>query len=455
MQNAFANALKNIKHVHFIGIGGSGMFALVQIMHQMGYSISGSDNNETDTTIFERNRLQIPVVIGHSADNIKGADLIVYTAAIPNENEELQAAFSAGVPVYERADFLGLFSQSFHNIIGVAGTHGKTTTSAMLTQILLAAEKDPSVVIGGKLPLIGGSGKYSGNDLLVAEACEFKDHFLKLKSTTSIILNVDADHLEYFGSLENIIRSFKIFAKNTSDTIIANGDNLNTRKALAEVTDKKIFLFGFGTENDFYAENIAYQPDGSCIFTAVHRGHGSEKVTLHIPGRHNILNALAAIAAAVQFDVSLAQAAKALADFHGAGRRFEILGKTCGITIADDYAHHPAELEATLRAAKEMPFAEVWAVFQPFTFSRTKILFDDFVDVLKIPDHVILAPIMGGREQNTYGISSEDLSAKIPGSVVLQTFEEIAQYALSGAKAGDLIITLGCGDINKCAQLML
>ncbi len=452
---SYEEILKNKKHFHFIGIGGSGMFPLVQILHQKGCYITGSDNNDTDTVEYERSVLGIPVQIGHDPSHLNGADCVIYTAAIPPENPELKAAMDSGILVLERAKMLGLITQGYHNAICVSGTHGKTTTSAMITQILLEADMDPSVVIGGKLPLLHGSGRVGKSDLMVCEACEFKDHFLELSSDVSVILNVDADHLEYFGTLENIIRSFRQFAEQTSRTLIVNGDDENTRKAIAGITGKKIITFGHSDYCDYYPLSVCYHPESKTTFTLMRKGKKIADIILSIPGKHNILNAVAACAACLEVGVDPEDIALPLQDFHGAGRRFEILGLKNEITIADDYAHHPTELEATLKAAKEMHFGQVWAIFQPFTFSRTKILLDEFARVLPIADHVILAPIMGGRETNEYGISSEDLAAKIPGAVCLPSFESIAGYALSHANPGDLILTLGCGDINKCAKIMI
>ncbi len=454
MCGSYEEILKNKKHFHFIGIGGSGMFPLVQILHQKGCHITGSDNNETDTVEYERNVLGIPVFIGHDPANLNGADCVIYTAAVSKENPELAAALHSGALVLERAKMLGLISQGYHNAICVSGTHGKTTTSSMITQILLGAGLDPSVVIGGKLPLLHGSGRVGDSDLMICEACEFHDHFLELSPDISVILNIDADHLEYFGTLENIIRSFHKFAEKTSRTLIINGDNKNTRKAIEGLTGKEVITFGLDSSCDYYPINVSYHPQGVTAFTLMYKGEKLADLSLSVPGKHNILNAVAACAASLKVGVSPKQIGENLREFHGAKRRFEILGEKNGFTIADDYAHHPAELEATLKAAKEMHFHKVWAVFQPFTFSRTKILFDDFVRVLPIADQIILAPIMGGREKNEYGISSEDLAAKMPGSICLPSFESITEYVLSHAQPGDLVITLGCGDINKCSKMM-
>ena len=452
---SYEEILKSKKHFHFIGIGGSGMFPLVQILHQKGCYITGSDNNETDTVEYERNVLGIPVFIGHDPAHLDGADCVVYTAAVSKENPELAAAFASGVLVLERAKLLGLITQDYHNAICVSGTHGKTTTSSMITQILLSAGLDPSVVIGGKLPLLHGSGRVGKKDLMVCEACEFNDHFLELSPDISVILNIDADHLEYFGTLENIIHSLRKFAEKTSRTLIVNADDENTKRAIEGLTEKEIITFGSGSSCDYYPTQISYHPQGKTVFTLMHQGEKIADISLSVPGKHNILNAVAACAACLKAGASPQQLSENLSDFHGAKRRFEILGEKNGITIADDYAHHPTELEATLKAAKEMHFQQVWAVFQPFTFSRTKILLDDFARVLPIADQVVLAPIMGGREKNEYGISSEDLAKKVPGTICLPSFESITEYVLSHARPGDLVITLGCGDINKCSKMMM
>ncbi len=445
-----------VKHIHFIGIGGSGTFPLVQILHAWGYQITGSDNNESDTLELER-QMGILVVLGHSADNIGDADMVVYTAALLPDNVELLAARQKGIPVWERATMLGVVTGRFENCVCVSGTHGKTTTTALLTQILLESGLDPSAVIGGKLPLIGGNGRAGKSDLMVVEACEFKDTFLDLQPALSLILNVDADHLDYFGTLDNVIASFHQFAALTSRTVIVNGDDDNSMRAVDGIaeTGKVVITFGLGQSNDYYAQNIVHHPGVRCSFDWMHKGQKLCEVTLSIPGEHNVCNALAALTAAVVLGVSPADAAKNATGFRGAGRRFEVLGEVNGATIADDYAHHPAELAATLKTAKEMPFRQVWAVFQPFTYSRTALLLDDFATSLAIADKVVMSEIMGAREVNTYNIYTKDLAAKIPGSAWFPTFAEIADYVVAHVQPGDLVLTLGCGDIYKCAKLML
>ncbi len=448
--------LKEVKHVHFIGIGGSGMCPLAEILNEKGYIISGSDNNETDTLARVR-AMGAKVTLGQVPENIEGAELIIYTSAILAGNPELEAAKNSGIPLFERNDLLGAITRIYPDCIGVCGTHGKTTTCAMLTQVLIECGKDPSAVIGGKLPLTGTSGIVGSSEHMVCESCEYQDHFLKLTPDVAVILNVDEDHLEYFKNLDNLKKSFEKFASFATKKIIYNGDDKNTCDVIESVkviSDKPTVSFGFNKTNDYYADNIELKNEFAS-FDVIYKDENLGRVTLSIPGEHNIYNALAVFASAVHTGAKPAEIITAIAHFRGAGRRFEILDVIDGITIADDYAHHPRELEVTLNTAMGMGYNNVWAVFQPFTFSRTKILFDDFVRVLKIPDKVVMTEIMGSREVNTYGIYTADLAKEIPGSVWYNTFEEVSQYVVDHAKEGDFVITLGCGDIYKAAKIMI
>ncbi|MBP3761943.1 MAG: UDP-N-acetylmuramate--L-alanine ligase [Ruminococcus sp.] len=461
------NILNDKKHIHFIGIGGSGMYPLAQILHSQGYFLTSSDNNETETLDAVR-KMGIEVFIGQKAENIKGADLIVHTAAIMEDNPELMAARASGIPVLERADLLGIITGWYNNAVCVSGTHGKTSTTSMITQILYTAGVDLSAYIGGKLPCIGGSGIAGKSDILVCESCEFEDHYLKLFPDIAVILNIDADHLDYFGTLENIIASFRKFAQNTSKLLIVNGSDENTMKAVNGL-DKKIITFGKDSSCDYYPENVKHENGLLTVYDAMYKGEKLGTVTLHVAGIHNVLNSLAAVAAARECGVDFSFIQKGLEDFRGAKRRFEKLGYEKGITVVDDYAHHPTELEATLNAAMEMNFNKVWAVFQPFTFSRTKLLLDDFARVLQIPDHAVLTDIMGSREKNTYGIFTRHLAEKIPDCIWFpqneeeewtderkySNFSQICDYICSHAQEGDLVITLGCGDAYKIARMIL
>ena len=457
--------LKGKKHIHFIGIGGSGMYPLAHILHAKGYYLTGSDNNETETLDAVR-KMGIPVYLGQRAENIEGADLIVHTAAIMADNPELIASKASGVPVLERSELLGIVTSWYENAICVSGTHGKTTTTSMITQILHTEGIDISAFIGGKLPCIGGSGKAGSSEILVCEACEFVDTFLKLYPDTSVILNIDADHLDYFGTLDNIIASFRKFAEKTSKTLIVNADDANTMKAVAGIENKNIITFGTSSSCDYYPANVSRQSGTQAKYELMHKGEKLCDVTINVPGEHNILNSVAAAAAAHSAGASPEFIAKGLEEFGGAKRRFEIIGKKNDITIADDYAHHPAELTVTLKAAMQMGYKNVWAVFQPFTFSRTSMLLDDFAAALSIPDKVVLTNIMGSREKNTYNIFTKDLADKIEGCIyfdkdkkAVQTneckqadFDTVTDYLCEHAAPGDLIITLGCGDVYKVAK---
>ncbi len=452
--NDIDTLLKQVKRIHFIGIGGSGMCPLAEILHSEGYALSGSDNNESDTLARIR-ALGIPVTMGQRAENIEGAEMVVYTAALLKDNPELVAAKASGIPTFERAKLFGAISRLYKNCIGVCGTHGKTTVTSMTTQILLSADLDPSAVIGGKLPLIGANGRVGKSETFVCEACEFVDTFLELSPAVAVILNIDEDHLDYFKTLDNLILSFHKFAAMATDAVIYNGDDQNTLKAMKGIDGKTEITFGFAEKNDYSPANITDIRGAYYAFDVIYKGETLGHVQLKVPGRHNILNALAAIAASMHAGASFADCKKGLESFGGAGRRFENLGEYKGITFADDYAHHPAELRVTLEAAMKMGYNTVWAVFQPFTFSRTYMLMDDFAEVLQIPDRCVLTEIMGSREVNTYNVYTAQLAEKIPGSVWFNTFDEVADFVLQNAKAGDLVLTLGCGDIYKAAKIMI
>ena len=446
--------LQKVRKIHFVGIGGSGMCPIAEILHHKGFELTGSDINESDT--LDRIRSYgIPVTMGHRPENIDGAELVVYTAAVKKDNPELVAAAQKGIPAVERSVMLGMLTRRYENSIAVSGTHGKTTATAMITQICIDGQLDPSAIIGGKLPLIGGNGRVGKSETIICEACEYVDTFLQLTPAISVILNIDADHLDYFGSLDNIVRSFHQFAKQTGKLLVVNGDDPNTLAAVKDIANAKILTFGMDPKNDYYASNISDTPKACENFTIFRRGEKLMDVSLSVPGKHNIFNALAAAAVADHLGVPADSIARSLHQFTGVHRRFEILGKFNGVVVADDFAHHPTELTATLTAAMHMGFHEVWALFQPHTFSRTYLLLDQFAQALSIPDHVVLSKILAVRETNTYHIYAKDLAAKIPGGVCLETFEEIADYAVQHAKPGDLILTLGGGDIYKCANLIV
>ena len=448
------NFLLGKKHIHFIGIGGSGMYPLAQILHSQGYYLTGSDNNETATLDAVR-KMGIPVFLGHDPKNLEGADLIVHTAAIMADNPELMAAKASGVMTIERSVLLGLVTSWYSKAFCVSGTHGKTTTSSMLTLILLAAGIDMSAVIGGKLKNIGGSGRAGSSEYMVCEACEFSDTFLRLFPDISVILNIDRDHMDYFKTMENLKLSFSKFCKKTTDMIIANGDDENTMEAVRNSgSAARVITFGKTENNDFYAADIEVVSDFHTEFTLMHKGAALGRLVIHVPGIHNVYNAVAACAAAYSAGIPFEALCGGLESYNGTVRRFERIAEVNGVTIADDYAHHPAEVAVTLNTAKKMSFRRVWAVHQPFTYSRTAMLLDEFAEALSIADKVVLTEIMGSREKNTYDIYAKDLAAKIDGCVWYPTFEEVARYVADNAQAGDLVITLGCGDVYKVAEMI-
>lgn len=442
--------LTNIKKIHMIGIGGSGMCPLAEILHSKGYELTGSDNNESDPLKRVRN-LGIKVFMGHSAENIKGAELIVYSAAISEDNPEIIAAKKNNIPLMERSHLLGALTRHYDNVIGVCGTHGKTTVTSMITQILILNKKNPSAVIGGKLPLIGSNGIVGTSQTLVCESCEFVDTFLQMSPDISVLLNIDNDHLDYFKTMDNLVNSFKKFIS-MSEKCYLNGDDELCLKASNGI-DSKIISFGFKETNDYYPSNIKSGKFGFS-FDVIKSGEKTGHLNMHIPGKHNILNGLASFAVCYEGGVSPEGIAQAVEKFTGAGRRFEFLGEYNGFTLADDYAHHPTEISATLKAAKELNYSRVTAVFQPFTFSRTALLKDDFIKALSLADRVIITPIMGSREVNTYGIKSEDIADKLSDCTVLSGFENIADYIIKTAEPGELVITMGGGDIYKAAHII-
>lgn len=448
------NILDTARRLHFVGIGGSGMCPMAEILHHRGYTITGSDINESDT--LQRIRSYgIKVYMGHHGDNIGDAEVVVYTAAAKQDNPELVAAREKGIPTLERSIVLGMLTDQFANTIAVSGTHGKTSTTGMLTQILIEAGKDPSAVIGGKLPFIGGNGRVGKSENMVCEACEYVDTFLQLHPAVSIILNVDADHLDYFGTLENIVKSFRKFSEQTSSRLIVNGDDPEAMQAVAGLTHAETITFGRTENSDYYITELNEEDTACEDFTLMYRGEKICRVNLQVPGEHNMIDALAAAAAAHSMGVDGACIKAALEAFTGVHRRFEILGKFNGVTVADDFAHHPTELSATLSSAVRMGYNEVWAVFQPHTYSRTYMHLNDFAEALSIPHHVVMTEILAVRETNTYDIHTSDLAAKIPGSCWFQSFDEIADYVIANAKENDLILTLGGGDIYKCANLIV
>lgn len=440
--------IEKVKNIHLIGIGGSGMCPLAEILHSKGYLITGSDNNESDP-LKRIKALGIKVYMGHAPENVHGAELIVYSAAISEDNPEIVEAKKLGIPLMERSHMLGALTRRYDNVIGVCGTHGKTTVSSMITHILILNKQNPTAVIGGKLPLINSNGIAGESDTMVCESCEFVDTFLQLSPDKAVLLNIDNDHLDYFKTMDNLVASFSKFV-NMASLSFVNGDDPLCMKA---VENCQYMTFGLSSKNDFYAENVTSGKFGFC-FDVMYRGEKLTRLNMHIPGKHNIYNGLATFAACYSEGIAPDDIAKAVESFTGAGRRFEFLGEYNGFTLADDYAHHPTEIKATLTAAKELNYNNVIAVFQPFTFSRTALLKEEFIEALSIADKVILTPIMGSREKNTYNIYSEDIAKELRECTVVDGFENIADKIIEIAKPNDIVITMGGGDIYKAAHIV-
>ena len=441
--------------VHLAGIGGVSMCPLAEVLAGMGLQVQGSDMSESDT-VRQLRAQGIPVAVGHSAENLKDCALVIRTAAIHDDNPEIAGAIARGIPVYERAQAWGAIMQHYQNAVCISGTHGKTTTTSMATHIFMAAQADPTVMIGGTLPLLHSGYRVGRGDTIILESCEYCNSFLNFFPTVAVILNVEADHLDFFKDLADIEHSFHAFADLVPQRgyIISNADDPGAREAVKGLSHP-VFTFGIADPDaDCTAHNVAFH-DGCPTFDVVIRGETYAHVELHIAGRHNILNSLAAASAAYVLGIPGSAVEEGLATFHGAGRRMEFKGTYHGADVYDDYAHHPGELHALIDAVAHMGYQRVILAFQPHTYTRTKALFDDFVRELKRVDVAVLAEIYAARESNTIGISSRDLARCIPGSVYFETLPEVTAYLRGAAQKGDLILTVGAGDIYKAGEALL
>ncbi len=440
------------KRGHLIGIGGVSMSPLAEVLRGMGLSISGSDINESENVEHLRS-IGISVVMGHHSETItKDIDFVVRTAAVHDDNPEVLAAKTLGIPVFERTEAWGAIMQDYKNALCISGTHGKTTTTSMSTHILMAAQMDPTVMIGGTLPLLHAGHRVGNGDTIVMESCEYCNSFLNFYPTVAVILDIEEDHLDFFKDLADIQKSFREFASHVPEngTIIANLDDKNTMDALRPL-GREIMTFGMTDKADVWPRNIV-QLGTKSDFDVMYRGKKFTHVTIHVPGIHNVKNALAASAAAITLGCGPLAVRYGLAAFNGAGRRFEFKGKYNGADVYDDYAHHPGELKALLDTVEGLGYKRTIVVFQPHTYSRTKALFDDFVKQLRRPDMTILAEIYAARELNTIGISSKDISDQIQNSMYFDSFDEILKTLRWTAAPGDIILTVGAGDIYKVGE---
>ena len=448
----FDNFLSPGRRGHLIGIGGVSMSSLADVLWGMGIAISGSDMNRNKNVVGLTEK-GIPVSIGHKAENItREIEFVVRTAAVHDDNPEIIRAHALGIPVFERTQAWGAISKDYSNALCISGTHGKTTTTSMCTHIMMAADKDPTVMIGGTLPLLNAGHRVGHGNTIIMEACEYYNSFLSLHPTVAVILNVEADHLDFFKDLQDVQHSFREFALRTPEDgyVVANLDDASTMATIRDIP-RKIMTFGLSREADVYAENIEFLGANS-HFDIMFKGKLFTDVTLHVPGLHNVKNALAATAAAICLGVRPNAVKYGLAGFNGAGRRFEFKGKFNGADVYDDYAHHPGELKALLDTVEGLNYKRCILVFQPHTYTRTAALFEDFVTQLKRPDVLLLAEIFAAREKNTIGISSAALAERVEGAEFYPTFPELEEELKRKAQPGDIILTVGAGDVYKIGE---
>ena len=440
------------KHLHFIGIGGSSMSGLARFMLQKGCVISGSDRDASHKTE-ALEALGVKIHIGHRAENVRGADLVVYSAAIPESNPERAEAKRLGIPQVERAVLLGRLMSTFDQAICVSGTHGKTTTTSMIAQIFVEAGEDPGVHIGGELDAIGGGTRVGGGSTFIAEACEYNGSFWHFYPTIAVILNIDEDHLDFFKDLDDIEASFKRFAGLVPEDgwVVGWGGDPRVRRVLSSLKCRTR-TYGLEPYNELRAEDISYDELGRPRFTVTLYGHPLCEVELAVSGEKNLLDALAAIAVADISELPMSRVSETLAHFTGAHRRFDLTSVTDGVRIYQDYAHNPAEMKTAIHIAALQPHNTLWAVWQPHTYSRTKALFNGFVETFDEADHVLITDVMGARESDPGDIKSEmflePLRARGKNVDVTPTFDDAEAYLRSHWQPGDLVITLGCGNID-------
>ena len=443
------------RRAHLAGIGGVSMCPLAEVLHSMGLSVQGSDMSE-NANVRHLRSLGIDVAVGHAADNLGESDFVIRTAAIHDDNPEISGAIARGIPVFERAQAWGAIMKGYKNALCIAGTHGKTTTTSMATHIFMAAQKDPTVMIGGTLELLHSGYRVGKGDTIIAESCEYCNSFLSFFPTVAVILNVETDHLDFFKDLADIEHSFRRFAELVpiGGNVVANKDDAGARETL-DGASQPIFWFSMSDPAAHCrADNLVWK-NGLPSFDIVVRGSHYAHVSLQVGGEHNVMNALAAASAAYLLGIDGNAVGLGLATFRGAGRRFEHKGTFRGAEVYDDYAHHPGELHALLTMVKTLGYQRIVCAFQPHTYTRTKALFDEFVEELKLPDVVVLAEIYAARETNDIGISSQDLCAKIPGAIYCSTLDKVTSALAEIAKPGDLILTVGAGDIYKAGEKLV
>ncbi|MCI8283796.1 MAG: UDP-N-acetylmuramate--L-alanine ligase [Firmicutes bacterium] len=450
------------KHVHCIGIGGIGLSAVAEILKSKGYTVSGSDMKTSDMT--EHLKMQgITVYEGHSAENIEGADLVVYSAAVSPENPEIATAKERGITLATRAEALGALMSYYSTSIAISGTHGKTTTTSMVSLILEHGGVDPTILVGGNLPEFHGNAKIGHSEYFVTEACEYMDSFLSLRPKIEIILNIDSDHLDYFKDIDHIVKSFDRFSKLVPEDgfIVAYDGNPFVSNILQSV-DSKVVTFGFTDTSKFCGKNISFDSNGFPAFDVICDGEVLCRIQLSVPGEHNMTNALAAFATCYTLGVPAESICETLKKFKGSQRRFDVIGTTeNNVKVIDDYAHHPTEIKATLHAAQNTPHNRLWCLFQPHTYTRTRALFDEFTKSFDDADVLIMSEIYAAREKNIHKISSKEIISAIKKqqpakeAYYFGSLEEIAVFVKNNAQPGDTVITMGAGDIYKVAEMLM
>ncbi len=451
---------EEIKKIHFTGIGGISMSGLAEILASQGYIITGSDIKSSPITQKLENS-GIKIAIGHQAENVKGTDLLVYTAAVKPNNPELVAASQAGVPLIDRAALLGEIMKKYPGSVAVSGTHGKTTTTSMLSMIMLEEGLDPTIHIGGELNVIGGTTRIGASDYFIAEACEYAGSFLKLHPYLAVILNIEYDHADYFKNFSEVHKSFQSFAELVPENgwLLVNADNRPALDVMEHVSCNKVTFGLQNSESDWNAADITLDNMGCASYTLMYKNEPVSEIRLKVPGIHNVSNSLAAIGAGSIMGCSVASATKALQKFSGTHRRFELKGKIEGITVMDDYAHHPTEVAATLKAAANCNYSRIWCVFQPHTYTRTKYLLDEFSTAFGDANFVILSDIYAAREVDCGEVSSSILAERILSTgkkaFYIKGFDSIVEFLDKNAEPGDLVITMGAGDIYKVGEMFL
>lgn len=452
--------LAKYKHIHLIGIGGISMSAIAETLHNWNHIVTGSDLNQSEITD-KLNSHGIQTVIGHDLENATKADLIIYSAAINQDDPEMISAKENSVPTMTRGKFVGFLTKKYKESICVAGTHGKTTTTSMLSICFYLAKKDPSIQVGAMLKNIGGNYRVGNSEYFILESCEYQANFLNFVPKTEIILNIDNDHLDFYKTFKNIVKAFQDFSLilDENGLLVTNADDPNCF-ALKDIAKSKFISYGIENENaDFVARNITFDDNGFALFDVYKQNEFFHHFELSVAGKHNILNALACIAVCDYYHIEKDTIFKGLQSFTGAERRLEYKGSFNNISVFDDYGHHPTEIAAVSSAIKNKKFHESWVIFQPHTYSRTAAHLEDFVKVLCNFDHVILVDIYAAREKNTIGITSQDLEDKInvfsKKAIYLKDFDEVVTYVKSNAKPNDLVLTLGAGTVTKIGPMLV